>query len=79
MPDGSVIPPVTHPPEIGFSAQQVQPIIPEAVHIMGSTLPNGSGGLDTDDPSLGVITTAILAAAVNAIKEIEARLVAKGI
>jgi hypothetical protein len=79
MEDGSPVSRGVHPPEIGFSAQQVQPIIPEAVRRIGWTLPDGSGGFDTDEPSLGLTETAILAAAINAIKEIEARLVAKGI
>jgi hypothetical protein len=70
---------VTHPPEIGFSAQQVKAIIPEAVSVVGLILPDGSGGLDTDNPSLGVVATAILAAAVNAIKDIDARLRAGGL
>jgi hypothetical protein len=64
---------VIHPPEVGFSAQQVRPIIPEAVRAIGIALPDGAGTLESDDPSLAVTTTAILAAAVNAIKELAAR------
>ena len=38
MPDGSPMRQVIHPAEIGFSAQQVRPIIPEAVHVIGIAL-----------------------------------------
>ena len=79
MEDGSPVPEGSHPPEIGFSAQQVRPIIPEAVRAIGSPLPDGGGGLDTADPTLAIHDTAILAAVVNALKAIDARLVAKGI
>lgn len=79
LPDGSPLPPVIHRIEIGFSAQQIASVIPAAVRVAGFTLPDGSGGIDTDDPSLGITDTTILAAVVNAIKDIDARLVAKGI
>jgi hypothetical protein len=60
--------------EIGFSAQQVRGVIPEAVNPFGATLPDGSGGIDTDNPSLGIDTTPVIAALVNAVKELTARL-----
>jgi len=78
MPDGSSGR-IIHAPEIGFSAQQVRRIIPEAVRAVGWTLPDGSGGFDTDEPSLAVTDIAILAAVVNAMKTLDARLRAGGL
>lgn len=52
--------------EIGFSAQQVQSIIPEAVRPFDD--------LDSDEPLLAMMDTPILAACVNAIKELTARI-----
>jgi hypothetical protein len=52
--------------EIGFSAQNVQPIIPEAVTVTGIGLPD----------ALAVASEMILAAAVNAIKTLNDRVVA---
>jgi Chaperone of endosialidase len=60
--------------EIGFSAQQIEKIIPEAVVSLGITLPDGSGGLDTDKPSLGVTPEVITAVLVNAVKELDQRI-----
>jgi len=60
--------------EIGFSAQQVQKIIPEAVPVLGIKLPDGSGGIDTDEPTLGVSSEVITVALVNAIKTLNRRL-----
>ncbi|HTB46468.1 MAG TPA: tail fiber domain-containing protein [Acetobacteraceae bacterium] len=60
-------------PDLGFVAQEVQGVLPEAVHVMGLVLPDGSGGRDSADPTLGVSTTPIVAAMVNAIKELAAR------
>lgn len=62
--------------DAGFSAQQVQRVIPEAVRPMGILLPDGSGGIDTDDPSLGVSIDPIVAALVNGMKELAAEIVA---
>lgn len=61
-------------PELGFSAQQVKDILPQAVKPIGIILPDGSGGLDSDDPTLSVTITPIVVAIVNAIKEICVRL-----
>lgn len=61
-------------PEIGFSAQDVRPVLPEAVTVVGSVLLDGSGGLDSDEPSLAVTESTILALMVNAIKQLDARL-----
>lgn len=61
-------------PEIGFSAQDVRPVLPEAVTVIGSVLPDGSGGLDSDEPSLAIAESMILALVVNAIKQLDARL-----
>ena len=58
--------------DIGFSAQQIQSVIPEAVKRVGIELPDGSGGIDTDDPTLGIVTTPIVAALVNSVKTLTA-------
>lgn len=63
-------------PELGFSAQQVARVIPKAVRIMGIPLPDGTGGIDDDDPTLGVTDTPIVAALVNAVKTLTARIAA---
>lgn len=68
------IKPVNHLPEIGFDAVQVREHLPEAVAVAGFTLPDGSGGIDSDDPSLAVMDSAIVATLVNAMKEVDARL-----
>ena len=59
---------------VGFSAQNVQRIIPEAITQLGIELPDGSGGMDSDEPTLGVSTEPIIAALVNGMKEIASRL-----
>jgi hypothetical protein len=60
--------------DVGFSAQQVRRVIPEAVSEAGFTLPEGGGGMDSDAPTLGLSTTAIIAAMVNSIKELHAEI-----
>jgi hypothetical protein len=62
--------------EIGFSAQQLREVIPEAVFVAGITLADGSGSMDSDEPSLSVALDPIVAALVNAMKELNARLMA---
>jgi len=59
---------------VGFSAQNVQLVIPEAITRLGIELPDGSGGMDSDEPTLGVSTEPIIAALVNGMKEIASRL-----
>jgi hypothetical protein len=56
--------------EIGFVAQDVQPIVPEAVWQIGIPLGDGSGGLDSAEPTLGLSEATISAISVNAIKEL---------
>ena len=63
-----------HREELGFSADAVQHVIPQAVLRAGITLPDGSGSYDSDEPSLGLMTTPIVAALVNAVKELTARI-----
>ena len=60
-------------PEIGFSAQQIQQVIPEAVRAFGHQLPNPD---DPENPSaaLGVSIDPIVAAMVNAMREISERI-----
>jgi hypothetical protein len=62
--------------DVGFSAQDVQRAIPEAVNTLGIELHDGSGGIDSDEPSLGVSMDPIVAALVNGMKELSARLTA---
>lgn len=58
--------------EIGFIAQDVQPIVPEAVWQAGIPLRDGTGGLDSGDPTLALSSETITALNVNAIKELNA-------
>jgi hypothetical protein len=58
--------------EIGFVAQDVQPILPEAVWTAGIPLRDGTGGLDSAEPTLGLSGETITAINVNAIKELNA-------
>ena len=60
--------------DIGFSAQQLRDVIPEAVMAAGFTLPDGTGGMDDAEPSLGMATTPIVAALVNAVRELTTRI-----
>jgi len=62
--------------EIGFSAQELREIIPETVMKLGLELPDGSGGLDDADPTLGMGIDGVVAALVNANKELAARVAA---
>jgi hypothetical protein len=62
--------------EIGFVAQDVQPIVPEAVWTAGIPLRDGSGGLESAEPTLGLTESTITAILVNAVKELTARIVA---
>lgn len=60
------------PQEIGFIAQDVQPIVPEAVWGAAIPLRDGSGGLGSADPTLAISESTITALNVNAIKELHA-------
>jgi hypothetical protein len=60
--------------ELGFIAQDVRPVLPEAIHEIGIELEDGSGGLASDSPTLALMTTAIIAALCNAAKELDARM-----
>ena len=62
--------------EIGFIAQDVQPVVPEAVWQAGIPLRDGSGGLDSADPTLGLTSETITVISVNAIKELNALIAA---
>jgi len=62
--------------EIGFVAQDVQPIVPEAVWQAGIPLRDGTGGLDSGDPTLGLTSETLTAISVNAIKELNALITA---
>lgn len=65
---------ILHLPEIGFSAQQLRTVIPEAVRVLGIPLPDGTGGLDDPEPSLGVMMEPVIAALINSVKTLDARL-----
>lgn len=56
--------------EIGFSAQQLRSVIPDAVSVLGIELPDG------DSDSLGMTAEPIIAALVNAVQELAQRLAA---
>jgi hypothetical protein len=62
--------------EIGFSAQQLQTAIPEAVVPIGTPHAEGPGSLASDDPILGINIDPIVAAICNAMKTVDARLAA---
>jgi hypothetical protein len=64
--------PAGAPLEIGFIAQDVQPIVPEAVRQAGIPLRDGTGGIDSAEPTLGLTSETITAISVNAIKELNA-------
>jgi Chaperone of endosialidase len=76
MPDGSPVPPWRMRTEIGFLAQDVAPVLPQAVVVVGQELPDGTGGLKDANPTLGITSETILAAVVNAMKTIDTRLTA---
>jgi hypothetical protein len=63
-------------PDIGFVAQELEAALPQAVTTVGITLPDGTGSIDSADPSLGITTTPIIAALVNTCKELAARVAA---
>lgn len=64
------------PADIGFVAQDVLKVIPEAIHPAHMTFADGSGGADTDEPALSMSIMPIVAAMVKAFQEINARLTA---
>lgn len=72
--DGSPLPQMIRPSEIGFIAQDVAPHLPEAVFIVGQELPDGKGGLDDVEPTLALTYDTITATLVNAVKELSAKI-----
>jgi hypothetical protein len=58
--------------ELGFVAQDVLPILPEAVMTMGVELPDGGGTFDDEEPSLGMLSSVLVAVLVNGMKEMHA-------
>jgi hypothetical protein len=64
------------PREVGFSAQQVRRILPTAVRAIGIELADGSGGLDSAEPSLAIMIEPVVAALVNGMKELAAEVAA---
>jgi hypothetical protein len=58
--------------EVGFVAQDVQAVLPDAVVVGGFGLPDDNGG----GPALVVVSEVILAALVRSVQELEARLAA---
>ena len=60
--------------DIGFSAQALQEIIPEAVKIVNITTVDGEYGPLSEQPRLAMSTTAIIAALVNGMKTMNERL-----
>lgn len=72
--DGSEVAPAEVLWELGFIAQDVAAVFPAAVSAVGVPLPDGSGGKDDPNPTLAVTSSAIVAAMVNAFKELDTRL-----
>lgn len=62
--------------EIGFSAQQLRTVIPDAVMPVGTASNTGPGSLASDDPILAVNVDTVVAALVNGMKTLNARLAA---
>jgi hypothetical protein len=56
--------------ELGLVAQDVAKVLPEAVHVAGIELPDGSGGRDSTQPSLAVSMDTVTMVSVNAIHEL---------
>lgn len=75
-PDGTAVPDFVPRKEIGFVAQDVAPVLPQAVSVVGIELADGSGGPKDAEPSLALSESMITAVLVNAIKELNARLAA---
>lgn len=71
MPDGT-----TQPyDELGLVAQEVALIIPEVVTNVGIALADGEGTFDTGNPSQGIAYSPLVTVLINAIKELNARIV----
>jgi hypothetical protein len=60
--------------EIGFSAQQLAAVLPEAVVPVGTPEQEGPGSLASDDPMLGITSETVVAALVNAVRTLSARI-----
>ena len=58
--------------EIGFLAEEVRDLLPEAVREIGIPLADGSGTMD-EDPTLGIAESMLLPAVVNATTELAGR------
>jgi hypothetical protein len=66
------------PKELGFVAQDVALVVPEAVWPVGMELPDGTGGLSDSEPTLGVTGETLVVCLVNAVKTLHERLLAVG-
>jgi hypothetical protein len=76
-PDATLPPEMTvRPKELGFVAQEVLDILPEAVWVAAIELPDGSGGADDPNPSLSVTYDTLVTCLVNAVKELNTRVIA---
>lgn len=64
--------------ELGFGARQLRAVLPEAVSAVARSPKfwDAPGTMDESEPIYAVATTPIIAAMVNAIKTIDARLAA---
>jgi len=62
--------------EIGFSAQQMKSVLPLSVRNVGIRLPDGTGGIDSDEPTMGVMLDPIVAALVNGMKALASEVAA---
>jgi hypothetical protein len=62
--------------DIGFSAQELRMVIPDAVIQVGGPDPDKPGSLKSDDPVLGLMLDPVVAAIVNGMKTLNTRLAA---
>jgi hypothetical protein len=60
--------------DYGFVAQDMQPVMPDCVGVAGIELPDGTGGVDDANPTLGIKSYQLLTMAIAAIQELNTTL-----
>lgn len=73
-PDGQIVPAPEPRRELGFDAHELREHVPQAVVKFGLELEDGTGGLDSDNPTLGIQEAQLLPIVVRALQEINERL-----